>query len=65
MLTFLIIAVGYIIGIGVCVSWVERDGIRKKQIQIEKDLEELKSKVVIETKLSRQEMLKKLDGVEI
>lgn len=65
MLTFIVIAVGYIIGIGVCVSWVERDSIRKKQIQIEKDLEELKSKVVIETKLSRQEMLKKLDGVEI
>ena len=54
MLTFLIIAVGYIIGIGVCVSWVERDGIRKKQIQIEKDLEELKTLILEQKKKDKQ-----------
>ena len=54
MLTFLVIAVGYIIGIGVCVSWVERDGIRKKQIQIEKDLEELKILIAEQKKADKQ-----------
>jgi uncharacterized membrane protein len=54
-----------LIVIGITVAIQERAIIQIRQAKVEKELAELKSKVAVETKLLRQEMLKKLDSAEM